>query len=318
MPDELEQIWPGTGGRTTQNLQSSLKVEVGFDLTRGQLKGPFLLPGRRADLAGQLPAEAFATGSLRIADLGYFSLVEMAKLDQEGNFWLSRQRFDILLATPEGQSLSLEELALTSFKANHRRLERPVLLGEQKLPARLLLERVPASVAAQRRAQVKNRGRKKGQTPSPKTLALCEFTMLITNVPPTRLSFDEALVLYAARWQIELLFKLWKSHAKLGTSRSQKPWRILCENYTKLLAVLIQHWVILLGCWNHPNRSLIKAAQVIRDLAPLLAVSFRHLSKLTATLRVFLNCLNHGSRQPSRRKHRNTWKTLIDTKPVWA
>jgi hypothetical protein len=39
-----------------------------------------LLPGRRADLAGQLPAESFATGSLRIADLGYFSLVEMAKL----------------------------------------------------------------------------------------------------------------------------------------------------------------------------------------------------------------------------------------------
>jgi hypothetical protein len=318
LPDELEQVWPGTGGRTTQNLQSSLKVEVGFDLTRGQLKGPFLLPGRRADLAGQLPAEAFATGSLRIADLGYFSLVEMAKLDQEGNFWWSRLRNDTLLATPEGQSLSLEELAFTSFKANHRRLERPVLLGEQKLPARLLLERVPASVAAQRRAQVKNRGRKKGQTPSRKTLALCEFTMLITNVPPTRLSFDEALVLYAARWQIELLFKLWKSHAKLGTSRSQKPWRILCEIYTKLLAVLIQHWVILLGCWNHPNRSLIKAAQVIRDLAPLLAVSFRHLSKLTAALRVLLNCLNHGSRQPSRRKHRNTWKTLIDTKPVWA
>ena len=112
--------------------------------------------------------------------------------------------------------------------------------------------------------------------------------MLITNVPSTRLSFDEALVLYAARWQIELLFKLWKSHAKLGISRSQKPWRILCEIYAKLLAVLVQHWVLRLGCWNHPNRSLIKAAQVIRDLVPLLAVSFGHLSKLTEALRIIL------------------------------
>ena len=318
LPDELEQVWSGTGGRTTQNLQSSLKVEVGFDLKRGQLKGPFLLPGRRADLAGQLPAESFATGSLRIADLGYFSLVEMAKLDQEGNFWWSRLRNDTLLATPDGKSRSLEELAFTGTKANRRRLELEVLLGEQRLPARLLLERVPSAVAAKRRAQVKNRGRKKGQTPSRKSLALCEFTMLITNVPSTRLSFDEALVLYAARWQIELLFKLWKSHAKLGTSRSQKPWRILGEIYTKLLAVLVQHWVLRLGCWNHPNRSLIKAAQVIRDLAPLLAMSFGHLSKLTEALRVILNCLTHGCRQPSRRKHRNTWKTLIDTQPVWA
>jgi hypothetical protein len=295
-----------------------LKVEVGLDLTRGPLKGPVLLPGRRADLAGQLPAASFATGSLRIADLGYFSLVEMAKLNQEGHCWWSRLRNDTLLATPEGQSLSLEELAFTGFKANHRRLELPVLLGEQQLPARLLLERVPSSVAAQRRAQVKNRGRKTGQTPSHKTLALCEFTRLITNVPQTRLSFDEALVLYAARWQIELLFKLWKSHAKLGTSRSPKPWRILGEIYTKLLAVLVQHWVLRLGCWNHPNRSLIKAAQVIRDLAPLLAVSFGHLAKLTEVLRVILNGLTHGCRTPSRRKHRNTWQTLIDTKPVWA
>jgi hypothetical protein len=242
----------------------------------------------------------------------------MAKLDQEGNFWLSRLRNDPLLATLDGKSLSLEELAVTGTGAHHRRLELEVLLGEQRLPARLLLERVPSAVAAKRRAQVKNRGRKKGQTPSRKSLALGEFTMLITNVPSTRLSFDEALVLDAARWQIELLFKRWKSHAKLGTSRSQKPWRILGEIYAKLLAVLVQHWVILLGGWNHPNRSLIKAAQVIRDLAPLLAMSFGHLSKLTEALRIILNCLSHGCRQPSRRKHRNTWKTLIDTKPVWA
>jgi len=277
-----------------------------------------LLPGRRADLAGQLPAESFATGSLRIADWGYFSLVERAKLDQESNFWLSRRRNDTLLATLDGNSLSLEELAVTGTKANHRRLELEVLLGEPRLPARLLLERVPSAVAARRRAQVKTRGRKKGQTPSRQSLALCEFTRLITNVPATRLSFDEALVLDAARWQIELLFKLWKSQAKLGISSSQKPWRILCEIYAKLLAVLMPHWVILLGGWNHPNRSLIKAAQVIQGLAPRLAVSFGHLSKLTEALRIILKSLNHGCRQPSRRKHRNTWKTLIDTKPVWA
>lgn len=68
-----------------------------------------MLPGRRADLAGQLPTESFATDSLRIADLGYFSLVEMAKLEQEGNFWWSRLRNDTLLATLDGNSLSLEE-----------------------------------------------------------------------------------------------------------------------------------------------------------------------------------------------------------------
>jgi hypothetical protein len=61
----------------------------------------------------------------------------MAKLDQEGHFWLSRLRNDTLLATLDGHSRSLEELAVTGSKANHRRLELEVLLGEQQLPARL-------------------------------------------------------------------------------------------------------------------------------------------------------------------------------------
>jgi len=45
------------------------------------------------------------------------------------------------------------------------------LLGKRQLPARLLLERVPSAVAAKRRAQVKTRGRKTGQTPSRQSLA---------------------------------------------------------------------------------------------------------------------------------------------------
>jgi hypothetical protein len=92
----------------------------------------------------------------------------MAKLDQEGNFGWSRLRNDTLRATPDGKSRSLEELAFTGTKANRRRLELEVLLGEQRLPARLLLERVPSAVAAKRRAPVNNRGRNKGQTPSRK------------------------------------------------------------------------------------------------------------------------------------------------------
>jgi hypothetical protein len=118
----------------------------------------------------------------------------MAKLDPEGNFWWSRRRNDTLRANLDGKSWSLEELAFTGTKtkANRRRLELEVLLGEPRLPARLLLERVPSAVAARRRAQVKNRGRNQGQTPSRQSLALGEFTRLITNVPSTRLSFDEA------------------------------------------------------------------------------------------------------------------------------
>jgi len=112
-------------------------------------------------------------------------------------------------------------------------------------------------VSAKRRRQANKGASKKGKgkTASKKSLSLCDFTLLITTAPEPMLNFDEALVLYAARWQIERLFKRWKSHAKLEVSRSNNPFRYLCEIYTKLLACLVQHWIILMGCWNYPNRS---------------------------------------------------------------
>ena len=70
----------------------------------------------------------------------------------------------------------------------------------------------------------------------------------MTNASTELLSLSEAMVLLRVRWQIELLFKLFKSHTQVDTWQSQKPWRILCEVYAKLVVVLIQHWLILSGC----------------------------------------------------------------------
>ena len=74
----------------------------------------------------------------------------------------------------------------------------------------------------------------------------------LTNAPIELLSFSECFLLYGVRWQIELLFKLWKSHGKLGHSNSKNKWRILCELYCKLLAVMVQHWIFLTGLWPIP------------------------------------------------------------------
>ena len=89
----------------------------------------------------------------------------------------------------------------------------------------------------------------------------------MTNVPPERLSLRKALILIRVRWQVELLFKLWKSLGQSDEWRTTKPWRILCEVYAKLLALLIQHWLFPFKYWSFPDRSLAKAAQTVRRLA---------------------------------------------------
>jgi IS4 transposase len=75
------------------------------------------------------------------------------------------------------------------------------------------------------------------------------------------------------RWQIELVFKLWKSEGRIDEWRSEKPFRILCELYAKLVVMIIQHW-ILLTSWQYPDRSLFKSVKTIRKHAMNLAMAF--------------------------------------------
>ena len=64
-----------------------------------------------------------------------------------------------------------------------------------------------------------------------------------------------------------MLFKLWKSHGGIDESRSDKPWRILCEVYAKVLAMVVQHWILVVCCWQYVDRSLTNAAQTVRRSA---------------------------------------------------
>ena len=120
---------------------------------------------------------------------------------------------------------------------------------DQRVPARLLAVRVPQDVAAARRRRLRAAAQKKGRQVSAVRLALAAWTVLVTNVPAARLTLREALVLARVRWQIELLFKLWKSHGRVDESRSTKPWRILCgvrqlRRCSSTLGVLVSCWAI--------------------------------------------------------------------------
>ena len=120
-----------------------------------------------------------------------------------------------------------------------------------------------------------------------------------------------ALVVAACRWQIELLFKLWKSHGRLDESRSAKPWRQLTELYAKLLGLLIQHWLWLLSCWSHPDRSLRKAAKTVQKFAWHLAAALTGLPALLLVLGQIQRTLSMGCRTKTRRQKPATFQTLL-------
>ncbi|MDQ3328590.1 MAG: transposase, partial [Chloroflexota bacterium] len=141
-------------------------------------------------------------------------------------------------------------------------------------------------------------------------LALADWNVLITNVPAALLSLEEAMVVMRLRWQIELLFKLWKSHGQLDEWRTANPARILCEVYAKLLALVLQQWMIVASGWGDPERSLFKAAQVVRSYAAELASAYGHEGQFVTVLQTMARVLTRTARMNKRRTTPTTAQRL--------
>jgi hypothetical protein len=312
LPDCLEHIWKGNGGKTDHNTRSAVKLQVRLELRSGQLSGPFLYAGRSSDQKCVLQGDAdLPVGALRIADLGYFDLDEFARLDDRGVFFLSRYQFGTALFTldEEERLQLLEWLRAQSGDVN----DVPIKIGKKhRLQGRMIAIRVPEEVAEVRRKRLLENAKKRGKSVTAERLALCAWTLLLTNIPPAMASAADLVVLARCRWQIELLFKLWKSGAGLDKCRSDKPYRVLCEVYAKMIAVVVQHWVLVAGCWKDSRRSLTKAAAVVKQQALCLVAALRDRTKLIWVLRVSVESMAAGTRMHKSKKDRRTWQLLED------
>jgi len=113
-------------------------------------------------------------------------------------------------------------------------------------------------------------------------------------------------------WQIELLFKLWKSEGGLARSRGHRANRVLCEVLAKLLALVVQHWV-LLTAGPLLGRNATQAARRVRRQALRLAQTLGVASQLRRVLRELQQQLQRRHRQRQRRRRPSTLQTLLNT-----
>ena len=308
LPDSLQHVWQGCGGRVAHNTQAAVKIQVQQDLRCGRICQLWLQAGRAHDQQHMVAPSDLLPGSLRIADVGYFNLAYFASLGTD-RYWLSRLKAGTWLFDESGQAYKIETLL---SQTQQQQLDLTVQLGaQQRLAARLVAQRLPAHLAAQRRQQALKEARREGQTLSAACLVLLEWQVFVTNLPPDLVSFSEVFILARVRWQIELLFKLWKSEGQLDSSRSTNPWRILCEFYAKLLMLLVQHWVLIVSLWQCPERSLTKASHTLRRFALALAFAFSSCAALSRLLHAIARCLLQGCRINKSNKKPSTWQLLL-------
>jgi hypothetical protein len=312
-------------------------VQGRLELGSGCLSGLWLQAAREAERSGPAITTPLPVGSLFNADMGYFTLGEMRQRGKGGQYWVSQAKATLTLIDQRGQCWDL----LSYLRAQKgEEVDVELFVGKrERLPVRLIAVRVSPEEAQRRRERANARithppkgcqaplpgkrkpkeqrqGKRKGKKVSAARLRLADWTIVLTNVPQALLSVPEALVLLRCRWQIELLWKLWKQHGKLDTWRSYKPERILTEIFAKLLGLIFTHWQILISCWQAPNRSVVKAKQVVAWMTPCLALALAGVVAVSTVIERTAQMMQTGCTIDSRQKRLNTYQLLADPRLV--
>jgi hypothetical protein len=272
LPDSQRGAFRGCGG-SHGGGRAALKLQTELDLRSGGLTHIAVEPGVTADGGSDRQFATPPAGSLRITDLGYFNVAVFAAIVVAGAHFLSRLHFKTAVRLPDDDT----PLDLLDWLGRRRgpSVDVAVRVGPERLACRLIAWRLPGDQARRRRRQLRRSRERQGEpAPTVARLAWCDWTILISSVPVGRLTVNEAAVLYRARWQIELLFKRWKSQGRVADLCGSTDVRRMIRLWSRLLAALVQHWLLLTATNNAPRFSLYKAAEAVRDfVAQLLAAS---------------------------------------------
>ena len=316
LPDELRSVFQGCGGSNGgKHTSSALKVFVRLDMLRGRLECSQLLDGRHADSKTPFREVANAPRTLHVRDRGFADLTRWKQEAEQEEYTVSYYKVGMQLLTHAGEVIKLASW-LSSLSSSTA--EREVVVGaDARVPMRLLVERVPDEVRKERVERLRREVQKHGRALSEQSEQLAGWTLLLTTAGQELLSLSQALVVVRLRWQIELLFKLWKQHGHLDCWRSQNTQRIQCEIYAKLIGLLLQHWMLIVGCWQEPHRSVMKAAKAVQTRAILLAVALTGGMLLLDALRRTQGATRRGSRLNTRRGAPNTSQMLMTGTNIW-
>ena len=211
LPDILYEKFKGNVSKGKQ--KSIAKLNLVVNLLTG------LCPVMRLDsftvneqqLSGSI-LDIARSGDLVIRDLGYFVLDVFSKLTKANIFYLSRLKHGVYLFSVSGEAICLRKLL-----SGKNMLDIKVLCGsKERLPVRLVAIKLDEQQTAERIRKAKN-DRDKRLNHSSDYYFRLGYVIFITNVGKDTWQTEQVAQAYRCRWNIEILFKSWKSGLRVHT-----------------------------------------------------------------------------------------------------
>lgn len=246
LPESMEASFPGSGGGGSN---AAARIQFEMELISGCVHDLSLHSFNEQDISNAKQGlEELSPGALLIRDLGYIDHEQIKKIEEKGAYYINRlpANSNVYEKTTDGNYKKLEFIETDAYLKRHQlqAIEKQVYLGEDKVPTRLIITKIPEEQKQKRLRKANHQARKKGRSVGKQYKARAGLNLFITNLTTDEIYRDEVINFYKLRWQIELVFKAWKSIGHINQVKNMKVERFECLIYAKLIWVML-NWKIL-------------------------------------------------------------------------
>ena len=282
-----------------------MKVLLRWEIQAGNVCHVGIHQGRTSDHDAEALAPPLPKGALHLADLGFADFGRMQAEAQQGVYFLSRLPAQTRLYHGDGQDLPLTGQLSAWRGQGVTAADVTASVGNKsRARGRLVALACPPDVVARRLANLEKGARRRGRPVSQRPREMCHWTVLFSNIPGDWLNAEQLWILYRLRWQIELLFKRFKSEGGLAQTSSGKRYRVESEWYVKLLAQVVRNWMQLLRGGPLCDVNPAQLGRVITDGVYRLTEALRSGRGLEQALAELVQELRKVRRRTARRKHK--------------
>ena len=242
LPEHLRDIYPGSGGKTSK---ACVKIQFEYDLKSGKVTDLSIGGFTTTDLTNSHQSkDSIEADDVLIRDLGFIGLGFLKIIQEKHAFFLNRIKSNVSLWRKNTKGL-FEPLGLAKVEKQMRKgktatRQFTVYLGKEKsVQCRLIIECLPPEVSAEKLRRAKRAAQREGRTLGKDTLSRIGLNLFVTNMSDEDLPMKNVWPLYRLRWQIELVFKVFKSVAQINKIKKVKRHRFECYLYGKLIWALL-------------------------------------------------------------------------------